>query len=79
MKRWTIKRIDAAISACTAMLAGEEGEGDFMCSADDLNAALEILQATRGQTRHYQNGADSCACGNIWPCTRMTGPRSKKT
>lgn len=26
--------------------------------------------------KHYQNGADSCACGNLWPCTRMTGPAS---
>lgn len=25
---------------------------------------------------HYQTGADSCACGNIWPCGfRSRGPR----
>jgi hypothetical protein len=27
---------------------------------------------------HYQTGPDSCACGNLWPCTRMTGPGPKK-
>ena len=20
---------------------------------------------------HYQNGADSCACGEIWPCLKL--------
>lgn len=28
--------------------------------------------------KHYQTGADSCACGNLWPCTRMTGPGKKR-
>jgi hypothetical protein len=28
--------------------------------------------------KHYQNGADSCACGNLWPCTRMTGPSTRR-
>ncbi len=46
---WTKKRLDAVINAVTAMLAGEEGEGDWdpSHSSDDLNAGLERLQQER--------------------------------
>lgn len=47
MTRWTAKRLDAVINAVTSMLAGEEGEGDFLCSAEDLNAGLARLQEER--------------------------------
>ncbi len=30
----------------------------------------------RQMQEHHQTGPDSCACGNLWPCTRMTGPGS---
>lgn len=44
--RWTKKRLKALINAATAMLAGEEGEGDWdpSNSADDLSAGLTRLQ-----------------------------------
>lgn len=47
MKRWTKRRLDAVINAVTAMLAGEEGEGDWdpKYSSEDMHAGLEILQA----------------------------------
>lgn len=43
---WTKKRLHAAINALTAMLAGEEGEGDWdpANSEDDMRAALHRLQ-----------------------------------
>jgi hypothetical protein len=49
MTRWTIKRLNAVINAVTAMLAGEEGEGDWdpANSADDLNAGLRRLLEER--------------------------------
>lgn len=49
VKPWTVKRLNAAINALTAMLAGEEGEGDWDPdhSADDMNAALTRLQEER--------------------------------
>lgn len=47
--RWTKKRLDAVINAVTAMLAGEEGEGDWdpRHSADDMQAGLRRLQEER--------------------------------
>ena len=49
MKRPTIKQLDAVISAVTAMLAGEEGEGDWdhAHSADDMEAGLQWLKEQR--------------------------------
>ncbi len=32
------------------------------------------MAKAKKKLKHYQTGADSCACGNLWPCTRMTGP-----
>lgn len=47
--RWTKKRLEAVINAVTAMLAGEEGEGDWdpSHSAEDLQAGLQRLQEER--------------------------------
>lgn len=52
-KRWTVARLNAVINAVTAMLAGEEGEGDWDPdnSAEDLQAGLEILIEERAR-RH---------------------------
>lgn len=49
MTRWTIKRLDAVINAITAMLAGEEGEGDWdpAHSADDMQAGLRRMLEER--------------------------------
>lgn len=42
---WTVKRLEAVICAVTAMLAGEEGEGDGAhVTHEDLNAGLARLQ-----------------------------------
>ena len=51
MTRWTKKRLDAVINAVTAMLAGEEGEGDWdpNTSAADLEAGLARLQEERAR------------------------------
>lgn len=46
---WTDRRLGAVINAVTAMLAGEEGEGDFLCAAEDLEAGLERLQQERAR------------------------------
>jgi hypothetical protein len=47
--RWTARRLDAAINAVKAMLATEEGEGDWdpAHTADDLEAALARLRWER--------------------------------
>ena len=47
--KWTKKRLDAVINAVTAMMAGEEGEGDWdpSHSAEDLQAGLDRLQQER--------------------------------
>lgn len=46
--RWTLKRIDAALDAINAMLAGEEGEGDCGdTSFEDLKGARDLLIAMR--------------------------------
>ncbi len=47
--RWTKKRLDCAINAVKAMLAGEEGEGDWDPdhSGDDMRAALQRLREER--------------------------------
>lgn len=44
-KPWTVRRCDAALNAITAMLAGEEGAGDWdpANKAEDLEAARDIL------------------------------------
>lgn len=44
-KPWTVRRCDAALNAITAMLAGEEGAGDWDpdVKAEDLEAARDIL------------------------------------
>lgn len=31
-----------------------------------------------GARKHFQTGADSCACGQLWPCTRLRAPRRRK-
>ncbi len=36
------------------------------------------MAKAKKKLKHYQTGADSCACGNLWPCTRMTGPGEPK-
>jgi len=45
--RWTQRRLDAVISAVAAMLAGEEGKGDWPpdVTADELRGGLYRLQA----------------------------------
>lgn len=45
----TLPQITAAIAACEAMLAGEEGEGDFQCNGEDLARAAEWLKEERGR------------------------------
>jgi hypothetical protein len=44
-KPWTVKRLECAINAVNAMLAGEVGEGDWDPDheAEDMEAAREIL------------------------------------
>jgi hypothetical protein len=44
--RWTKKRLDAVINAVTAMLSGEEGEGDWDPdnSSKDMEAGLQRLR-----------------------------------
>lgn len=50
--RWTEKRLAAAIQAVTAMLAGEEGEGDAEgLTFDDLEGALARLQHEQERLR----------------------------
>jgi hypothetical protein len=45
---WTRKRINAALQAINAMLAGEEGEGDAEgITFDDLQAAAQRLREER--------------------------------
>lgn len=52
---WTLKRLDAAISACASILAGEEGEGDCaLVKHDDLQAALERLKYERDKRLKYE-------------------------
>ena len=47
---WTIKRLEAAIQACEAMLSGEEGEGDATdVKFVDLQAAAELLKDDRAR------------------------------
>jgi hypothetical protein len=60
--RWTIKRLDAAINALNAMLAGEEGEGDWSPdhSADDLESALKRLQEEREQLIKNRKNVQLC-------------------
>lgn len=75
MKRWTLGRVDAALQAVGALLAGEVGEGDSTgLTSDDLEGAHDILVGIRdkleagvlcgncGSTRHR----GCCArCGRI--------------
>jgi len=50
--RWTAPRVEAAIAAINAMLAGEEGEGDAEgVSFDDLREARSCLHAERAKLR----------------------------
>ena len=46
---WTKKRLDSVINAVTAMMAGEEGEGDWdpRHSTEDMEAGLRRLQEER--------------------------------
>lgn len=39
----TKQQIDALMNAANAMLAGQEGEGDFLCRADVLDRAADAL------------------------------------
>lgn len=40
----TQPQIAALLTAACAMMAGEEGEGDFLCSARVLQRAIDALQ-----------------------------------
>lgn len=56
--RWTIKRLDAAIQACEAMLASEEGKGDAEgISFDDLQAASDMLKEQRSYLEAKRNAS----------------------
>lgn len=46
----TRPQIGALMNAATAMLAGQEGEGDFLCRADVLNRAANALAHAGNQT-----------------------------
>lgn len=54
---WTKRRLDAVINAVTAMLAGEEGEGDWAPDnkAEDLRAGLNRLIEGREGMRCDEN------------------------
>lgn len=56
-KPWTAKRCDAALNAITAMLAGEEGEGDWDPDnrAEDLEAARDIIFDIRERLRRNRS------------------------
>ena len=47
---WTLRRLDAVINACAAMLAGEEGEGDAAGHRfEDLQAGFRRLKEERAR------------------------------
>jgi hypothetical protein len=55
----TEKQRDALLMAAVAMLAGQEGEGDFLCRADVLDRAADALgRANRAPTKKRRKGSD---------------------
>lgn len=50
----TQPQIKALMTAANAMLAGEEGEGDFLCRADVLDRAVDALAGVQSSGNDYQ-------------------------
>lgn len=56
-KPWTVRRCEAALNAVNAMLAGEDGEGDWDPdhTREDLDAARDILIDIRERLTQRRN------------------------
>lgn len=47
----TEQQLKALMNAATAMLAGQEGEGDFLCRADVLERATVALARAKRESK----------------------------